>query len=219
MKAIADFLPRVTPYAVGCSDPMAAQAVVDAAIAFCEDSLVLRELIDPFPTVVGEASYELEAPSQQQVARVMEVWVDGYQLEAVPYEGLDALRGSAYSDTPQTGQPRAFYTTRKGSELLLHVFPLPDKVQTLRVEAAMRPMRNARMLEDDLYNLWLEHIVAGALARIKSIPDMPFTDIAGAYALSMSATSMARRARIEGSYGRVKGNLTVRPRSFSRGNR
>ena len=51
MISIDSFFSRVLPYVVGCSEPMARQAVLDSAIKFCDQSNVIRQTVDAFSTV------------------------------------------------------------------------------------------------------------------------------------------------------------------------
>ena len=208
MKPISDFFPRMLPYLPGCSEPLAAQAVLDAAIAFCEDTQAVREQLDSFTTSAGVGAYELDTPSQQQVARVFDVVVDGRPMAAIAAEDV----GPA---SEAIGSPMAFYTTRYGSEFLLHLFPTPDGAYNVQVRAALRPTRNATQLEDDLFNLWSDAVLAGAMARVMAIPGQPFSDPAGSAGYSMAATRATNKARVEGNFGRVRAGMRVRGRPFA----
>lgn len=187
-----------------------AQALVDSAIAFCEESLVQREVLDNLQTAVNINAYELDTPAQQQVARVISVSLDGQSLKSIPADMKPA--GSS-----QTGKPAGYYTRRNGSQLELVFVPTPDKSYSLGVEVALRPNRSATQLEDDLYELWVEPIVAGAVARITAIPNQPFSDPHKSTSAYASALMGARRARNEGAYGRLRGSITARinPQKFA----
>lgn len=208
MKPISDFFPRMLPYLPGCSEPLAAQAILDAAIVFCEDAQVVREELDGFVTVAGEKSYELYAPAQQQIARVLDVLVDGRSIPGIAAEDVDLLVGAE-------GSPVSFYTSRNGSELLLNLFPTPDKAYQVQVRAALRPARNATQLEDDLFNLWSDAVLAGAMARVMAVPGQPFSDPAAAVGYGMAAARAANKARVEGNFGRVRANMRVRSHPFA----
>lgn len=202
MKPLTDFLPRMLPYLPGCSEPLAVQTLLDSAIDFCEQSEVLREDLDPIITLVGVNNYELDAPSQQQVARVISVQLDGSWLQDFPVD---------YPDKPidMAGRPTHFSTTRNGSTLELKLFPQPDAAYEIKVSVATRPLRTATQVEDDLFNLWVEPVVAGAISRVKAIPNQPFTDPQGALVMQMQAQAGVAKARREGSYGRIRGSLKV----------
>jgi len=208
MKAVSDFFPRVIPYLPGCPEPLAARALVDSAIQFCDESLVLRQKLDAFSTVDGVGSYELDTPTNQQVSRVMKVWLDGVLIGPVPVD--DAVPMS----TPKQ-KPYAFYTTRVDSEFLLNLYPTPDKLYSIVVEAAMRPARDATSLEDDLFHLWVNPVVMGAMGILQSIPGQAFSEPTEGQRNSLMALALARKARIEGGFGRVRSTVRISPRAFA----
>jgi hypothetical protein len=208
MRPLSDFYSRILPWVPGCPEPTANQALVDAAILFCEDSLVLREKLEPFQLEVGKDAYELDAPAQQQVARVLSAQIDGYACAVVPAE-------DSVFPMVVTGKPTAVYTTRSGSEFLLHTNPIPDAAYWAEVQVALRPLRTATQLEDDLFNLWAEAVVSGAVSRICSIPNQPFTDLATSANAAMHAARWSNKARIEGSSNRTRGQLSVQQRPLA----
>jgi hypothetical protein len=210
MKALSAFYPRILPYLPGCPEPLAAQVLINAAIEFCESSLTLRQNLDSFNTVIGRVQYDLDPPSaQHDINRVMGVTLDGKELTAGMAE---AIRG----DMPTAvAKPRGFYTDRTDSTFTLMLSPPPDEVYSVLVNVTLRPNRAATQLDDDLYNIWIDPIVSGAIARAMQIPDQPFTNPAQAQVLLDSAARQTVASRIEGNYGLVRGSMRVRPRSFA----
>lgn len=210
MKALSVFYPRILPYLPGCPEPLAAQVLINAAIEFCESSLTLRQNLDSFNTVIGRVQYDLDPPSaQHDINRVMGVTLDGKELTAGMAE---AIRG----DMPTAvAKPRGFYTDRTDSTFTLMLSPPPDEVYSVLVNVTLRPNRAATQLDDDLYNIWIDPIVSGAIARAMQIPDQPFTNPAQAQVLLDSAARQTVASRIEGNYGLVRGSMRVRPRSFA----
>jgi hypothetical protein len=198
----------VIPYVPGCSEPLAQQALLDAAIAFCEESQVIRARLDSFPTVNAQVGYTLVAPLGQQVARVLEVRVDGRPIPMVMAEDVGMISDAV-------GRPMACYTDATDSTFELRLFPVPDGVYQVQVTAALRPTRDATEVEDDLFNLWSDALVSGALARLMAVPAQPFSNPALAGGYSVAALSAARRAKVEGSFGRVRGSTGVTQRPFA----
>lgn len=188
---------------------MATRAVIDAAITFCEESLVLREKLDAFPTVSGTAEYDLDNPQGQQVARVLNVFVNGRLINPIPSDRPIQI------DNTTPGQPTGYYTTRVDSMPQLCLSPIPNDVFSIVVEVALRPVRDTTVLQDDLYTFWLDTIVSGALSRLMGTPAQPFTDEMKAGQYGIVAAAGARKARVEGGFGRVKTSLRVYPRSFA----
>lgn len=207
MKPISTFFPRMLPYLPGCSEPLAQQALLDAAIVFCEDTQALRAELDDFETAPGQAAYELNVPSAQQVARILEVRVEGRVIPAVAAEDVNLLNHA-------TGHPMAYYTDRTDSQFTLRLFPTPDDAYTVSVRAAVRPTRDADVLEDDLFDLWSDAVLFGAVARVMAVPGQPFSDPAGSMNYSIMAARAASKARVEGNFGRVRSTSRVRGRPF-----
>jgi hypothetical protein len=210
MKALSAFFPRILPYLPGCPEPLAAQVLIDAAIEFCDSSLVLRQNLDTFNTVVGRVQYDLDAPSaQHDINRVMGVTLDGKELVAGMAE---AIRG----DMPTApAKPRGFYTDRTDSVFTLMLSPPPDEVYSVLVNVALSPARTATQLDDDLYNTWINPIVSSAIAQAMQIPGQPFSNPAQAQILLNSVARQTVTSRIEGNYGFVRGSMRVRSRPFA----
>jgi len=210
MKSLSAFYPRILPFLTCCSEPMADQVLVTSAIEFCSNSLVLRQDLDPFNTTVGQVSYDLDPPSaQHNIDRVMGVTLDGTELRP----GMAEIIRNDLS-TAQA-KPRGFYTDRTDNTFTLRLAPPPDMVYPIVVAVTLRPARSATLLDDDLYNIWIEPVVAGAIARAMQIPDQPFTNFAQAQYLLDIAAKQTNKSRIEGNYGLVRGSMRVRSRPFA----
>jgi hypothetical protein len=210
MKALSAFFPRILPYLPGCPEPLAAQVLIDAAIEFCDSSLVLRQNLDTFNTVVGRVQYDLDAPSaQHDISRVLGVTLDDKELVAGMAE---AIRG----DMPTApAKPRGFYTDRTDSVFTLMLSPPPDEVYSVLVNVALSPARTATQLDDDLYNTWINPIVSSAIAQAMQIPGQPFSNPAQSQILLNSVARQTVTSRIEGNYGFVRGSMRVRSRPFA----
>lgn len=202
------FLPRLLPYLTGCPQPMALQALVDSAISFCEDSLVLRQRLDRQLTALGQAEFDIGVAAPQTVTRILKVWLDGVEIY-----GAAADTVNDPDITP--ARPRAFYTRPDDTGLIAVLYPVPDRAYTLDVEVALKPTRSAASLHSDLFETWLDSIVAGAKARLMVIPDEPFSDPVAAQFYARQAAHMAKKARTESALGRVRGSLSIKPRMFA----
>lgn len=205
MKPVSELLTRLMPRVVGCPEPLALQALVDSAVEFCEKTLVIRPALDRVTVRSGVGGYTLDAPSQQRVARVISVALDGRRLQAVPPRN----RG----ETGQVGVPASYSTRFDGAELLLDLYPTPADAGYLTVEVATSPTMTATALDDELVLRWYEAILYGAWHRLMSMPAQPFTnlELAGAYAIQ--ARSEAGKAAATANNGRVQTgrNVTMRP--------
>lgn len=181
---------------------------MDSAIDFCNLSMVLRERLAPSETVAGVAQYDTNESPFTRVTRVHKVWVAGVELQAVSAQ--DAFLASA-----PVQRPTAFFVTREGDDILVNLYPTPDAVYPLQVEVVLRPSRGATMLDDGLFDIWLEPVIEGAKARLMAIPDQPFSNPAGAKQAAQLAFTLTQKARVDGSFGRVVGGMRVAPRFFA----
>jgi hypothetical protein len=204
MLSIDEFFPRVLPYVVGCSEPMARQAVLDSAIRYCEKTLILRQPLDSFSTIKNLVNYDLESPNNQmRVARVLSVNIDGREIKGVFEEDVPLLGDNE-------GMPSVFYTSRIDSDFVLNLYPKPDKKYKVDVVVALAPTRSATSLENDLFDIWAEGIVAGAVAYLTKIPNMPFTNPEVAMMKDMEASKHMQESRVESYYGRIRGGTRAK---------
>ena len=207
MKPVSDFLVRVQPYVLGCPEPTIMQAVVDAAIVFCEDTQVLRKRLDPIRTSVGVVEYDIDAPPHYQVARLLRLYAEGREVELVTREEAPVL------DDWQS-RPRVAYTSREGAALVLNLYPAPDAQYVLTMEVALRPVRGATVLDALLLEDYAEAIVAGAVSRLCAVPNQAFSSPALASDAGSAFAGLASKARRDGISGKVRAPMRVKPRPF-----
>lgn len=209
MVNISEFFPRLIPNVMGCSEPLAQQALVDAAITFCDQSLAVTVDLDPVTIPVGSTAIELETPDQTTVAQVLYAWYDKKVLNAVPYgQFTDIYRPNA---TPTD------YTVEYLDEVAnLRVYPAPSVAvpNGLVVRVALRPTRAATQLHDILFQRYVDGIVCGAQAILCAIPDQPFTNIDRSVSMGQRARAAANQARADMMFGRVQSSMSVMMRGF-----
>lgn len=209
MVNITEFLPWVLPKTPGCSTPLALQAIVDAALTFCQESTAVRTWLSPISTVAGTAEYPLAGTASERVLRVLDVHVDGTLVYPMPAVFDAAL-------TPDvSGNPTRYYARQAGEDVQLVLYPTPDKVYSVDVQVSNGPRRTATEVADDLLHLWLEPVVAGAVSRVLMIPGQPFTDPASAAFYGAQAVSGMRKARVSSDLGRVRATTSVSMRPFA----
>lgn len=138
-------------------------------------------------------------PYQAEISRILEVRVDGRNVEPIT---ADQLRYELQRD----GQPHR-YTQLKKDELTFYPTPAAGDI-TMRV--TLIPRRGAETLPDILYDRYLEQIAAGALARLHSV-DAPWAkkDMVGFYseAFNMAIAETAARTQLNN----IRARLNVRP--------
>lgn len=177
MQTLDVFLSRLLPKVPTCSDPLARESLLDAAIEFCEKTQIVKVVSEPQITQAGVCAYDLELPVQQRAVLTTKVWYGTKQLSPAPEDAVNAILAyveQAGDYHAERGTPRVFYELSPGT---IGIYPLPQDTTPLMLSAkvATKPTRSATQLEDILFDDWCDAIVAGAQARIVSIPGQFFS--------------------------------------------
>lgn len=209
MVPVGVFFSRVLPNVIGCPEPLAQQAVVDAAIEFCEATLACAVDLDPVDVRKGVRQYELDLPPQMALSQILSVIYDDFCLVPIPSSRVVEVG-------THEGHPVYYYTRDVDETLVLNLYPTPDKniLGGLRVRAAVRPTRTATQVHSSLFNDWSDAIVDLALARLMDTPGQPFTNEAKAVMLRQKAKARMTEARLEALRGRTMSSMSVSMRRF-----
>ena len=160
MTTLEAFHSLVLPSVIGCPTITASQAILNACIEFCEKSLIVREVVDPFTTVANVSAYDIELSSGAKLAMIMSASVDSKDITALGSDDFPNL-GTAVSK-PQS--------CRYGEDGMLQLYPVPDAAYTIGLVVAIKPSRSATAVNDKLFEDWGEHIASGALQRLMLLP-------------------------------------------------
>lgn len=217
MKLVTSFLPYVMPYVMGCPKPVARRAIVDAAIEFCEKSMLVQQTLDPFSVEQGQPTYDLYVDTHQLVFMPVQVWFKSALLKPQPSAQIanaQAYRQDIPEQTLATGDPREYFSVEPN---VIGLYPVPaaDLANALTVRAAVRPKRGATQLADVLYDNWVETVADGALMRLHGTPGQAYSDEGQRAKRRGEFYAGLNRATIEASRGRVPGELRVTPNPFS----
>jgi hypothetical protein len=209
MVPVSAFFSRLLPNVIGCPEPLAQQALVDSAIHFCETTLAITVDLDPQNVLVGVRDYELDLPTQQELAQVVRVWLDDRLLSPVPSYEVASIESI-------DGRPRYYFSRDIDEVLTIRLFPTPDKeyLAGLAVRVATRPTRNAAQVHNALFNEWSEVIVDGALARLHDIPGQSFSNEAKSMMLYQKVRNRMNSARVTSLHGRTVSSMSVTMRAF-----
>lgn len=204
MKALSVFRTRIAPRVPGASDDLIDQAVLDACIDFSTRSLVVKRMMDPFLTKAGVLEYELDAG----VVQVVRAWCNGRELQPLHEDEPDAtaFRASVTGVVRTFGTPRCFVQTDPG---VIGLSPTPDSVYSIDLRVALKPLRAATQVEDQLFEDWCPAIVDGALARLYEMGDFAnaglFKAHTGRYEMALNT------AMLEARMGAARAQTRVRP--------
>lgn len=197
------------PQVIGCPLPTAKRAVVDSAIDFCSRSLVLTYALQPLPTRVGDNTYWLILPEQTALVQVLRAWYDNALLRPVALDSVNASEAPA-------GTPHSYYGEHLDidEEYSLRLYPTPDAVGSLLVRAAIKPVREATMLDNQLFNDWQDAIIDGAVARIAALPGEMFTNPLQAQEARIRARAATNTARGDAMHAKVQSMMAITMRAF-----
>jgi hypothetical protein len=196
------FLPHVLPYVPACFDAQAVIAVRNACIDFCRDTLLLQEDLDPISTVVGENACEITTPAGYILAQVLSLYYVGRRLERKSQLELEKLYTRDWQSL--VGAPQVF-TQFNQEEVTVTPRPAEALAGAITGRIALVPSRSSTEVDGVLLERYLDDVAAGALARLLTTPDQPYTNIAaaGMYATKFRAGVAQARAFVNGGMNRA----------------
>lgn len=222
MKALSLFLPYVLPYAYGCSDPMAEQAVLNACIEFCARSHLVQN-VQAEDAVAGQSDYDVEIPPSMSPVRVLAVYFGTRRLASVSREMVQhavAVRGEAVGGvTITSGTPQEWFARNSAgtATYTVGVYPPPSEASAgaISILAAHQPARTATTVADVLYDLHAADIAAGAIAQLLAMPNQPFSAPSAAASFRAQFNTAVGSAATVARVGRAVAHSFVQPRPFT----
>lgn len=170
-----DFLIEVMPYVPDVPSIVAVQAVRNACIQFCEETMYLQEQLDPIELLEGVATYDLDPDNiGYRVVNIVEAWNDDQFMIPKSIEELTRIYRVTNWQSLK-GNPYYYY---RPSETEVRVVPMPsvsDQSQ-LRIRAAVTPTRSSTAVNSQIYERFLEEIAFGARARLYDTRNQPYYD-------------------------------------------
>lgn len=176
------FLPHILPKAPGCPIPTARQAIVQAAITFCENTKFWRSC-DEFTTTAEDCSH-ICAPSGAEIHEIENATFDGKRLEPASLAFLDREHPQ-WRTNAQGGSPR--FVTQIAPDTVRFV---PGQAGHARIWTVLKPSEDAEQLPAFLASKYRRTIADGALGDILALPGQPFTsaEMSTAYATRFITT-------------------------------
>lgn len=170
MSALADFYPLVLPEVVGCSKPVALNAIRFAVEQFHAKTLCKRAVLADITTVADTAEYALVLPADYVLHKMLHVHLDDEEITAIGMDDRDGI--DPYWKTT-TAQPVWFYLPDTKN---IGLFLTPDGAYTVSCEAALKPASTATTIDDWLFDQYREVIAAGAKYRLMSMLNQPWAN-------------------------------------------
>lgn len=203
------FLPEVFTEAQGAPTPVVLNAVRNACFDFCRKSLWLNYVESPVQYTAGVQTYTLTPPQDMQVLGVMDINLDGVRtIYPWPRDDVAALRPAWQSDK---GLVEGFVQLANNTVSLVKV---PDTNGQFTPTVAYAPTRDAATIDRRIYDLHLEAIKYGALWKLKSATDQPWSDKAGAQMYEKLFLVAVNNATVERLRTNTRASVRVMPTPF-----
>lgn len=211
MTPYTTFFPNIYVSAPEVPDPAVLSAVRDTCIDFCKQTNVWQVDLDPIDVVAGQPTYDLFAPAQTLVTQILGLAY--YRRELHP-RSETSLRLQERNWNDQPGEPHQF-SRRPGDDLvILYPTPTHDAAAALTGTISVQPSRTSTSVIDDVYQRYLEPIVAGTLARLYLHVDTAYSNPAAVPMLNAQYQVAVNKARREIKLGYSPGPARVpRPKN------
>jgi hypothetical protein len=197
------------PLVPGCPEPLAINALRNAAVDFCSSTLWWQD--DYGPVDIGAMQpYSFVLPPDVDVVQIMSARLvnRGYPLSIT---GTQELDNRVWNWRAATGEPRAIFQPRPGR---VATYPVPEggNVYSVQFRLALVPLRNAVTVTDDLYDMYLPEIAAGALEILLGMENQPWANsgMAGRYGSDFKSALVTAATETAKSYGRQNQRVQMR---------
>jgi hypothetical protein len=209
--AYSAFFPYLIPLVPHVADPVAEQAIRDACIEFCKESLVWQTPIDPISTTGGEGVYQLDVPTGTNLAHVVDLYYDNARLGKKSISEIASK--FSYDWMQRVGTPSVF-TMLNPNEVTLVPKPETSLLNALTGILAFAPLRKSTGIIDYIFEDYAEEIARGAAARLMMIPNQQWTDPKSGLGYRKQFTSDMSNARAHVNQGQVRAPISVHLRRF-----
>ena len=198
MRPWSDFYSKVLPWTPGAFEGSVDDALRQACIDFCEETMCLQRTLDPLRTRTGATSYDLELAPGESVAFLLSVSIDGTPADLIFPQQADEERES----------PAAYTLDR--ATLVLAPAPTVGGGR-MTVKAALKPTQTADGVDDSVHEQYAQAIAAGAIALLCSQPGKPYSNpqMAATSGQVFANAKEETKQRVTAGHGRVR--LRVKP--------
>lgn len=196
-------LPEIYLHAKSAAEPVAINAIRNACVEFCRDSLWLVRTFDPVPVIAGTAEYEVDPPSSQYtISQIIDpIYVNDRIVRGLPPAQLRRAYGGSWNT--RTGTVERFVMFDPG---VITLVPIPDTSYSsgLTGQYALVPTRTSTTIYDGLLEDYREEIAAGALARLLMEPETGYQNpelAKGMYQMFRRGVSSAKLSAMKSHVG------------------
>lgn len=167
MIALDAFLPQILVRAQGCPEPIALDAIRQAAIEFCSSTRLWRYT----DTFAFTGNSEIATPDYSVLMEIENARMDGRALTPVSINYLNDAYPDQDWETLDASFPK--YITQKSDGSFMVV---PAVEGQLKMTLILKPSNDAEELPDFIDNEYRRVITDGALAEIMMIANQPYSN-------------------------------------------
>jgi len=208
------WFPDVLPAAQLCPNPIIRREIINAARDLCARSMLWTAELDPIDIVADEPKYQL-ATSGAEIVGVDRATFAGKTIKPTSETALDEDTTIDYLNwrTRTASLPDRYFTTFDKKLRLVYI-PDADLDSGLVVWAILQPEINAVTVPAFIWENFKDMISDGTRGRLKSMLDMPWTDLkaAGSFLNSFEFQMYKAKEKKFKGFQRVKTRAFVRTR-------
>lgn len=197
-------LPEVAPFVRGAPQLTILNAIRNAVIEFCWETLLWQET-QTIQAAVTDYPLKLDAPNGAEIAKVLTV-VCGKTVPPTSVDELDAKLGNTDWRSRTGTPPQAYY--QEHPDYLLF-YPNPDAALILKVRLAYVPSLTSTGVEQFIYRNNHEGLAAGALAKLHAMPGMLWANpaVVGFYLAKFNSVKGTGRVLANQAFGRTESQV------------
>ncbi len=172
------FYPEVLPFVHDCPTMVAQNAIRDACMEFCEETLFWKVDVPAQTLTAAQTSYPMAGwlPASTDPVKIVQAWFGLTVLKPKTEDELNQMYGW-FVWNQQLGMP-LYYTQETRTDLIIVPSPDTTNASTNQLTAiiAVKPSRASTTVYDQIYEHFAERIGHGARARLYQMAGQPFYD-------------------------------------------
>lgn len=176
MKRTAEFLPLILPFCPECPDFLAEQHARFAAIEFCERSRAWRHLTTVTLAAGSAGAGVMVAPDTAAIHEIEFAEIDGWPLTPVQFSTIEDAGEGRPNYITQTAPNEVRVLPFEPGELKISVFLKPLTGSQYGTDPSDPLFDRFNVVPDFLVDMHGHSIAAGALAKLLSIKNEPWSD-------------------------------------------